>query len=407
MRPGELEQDHYKVLGLDSDATQAQIKARFRELARKHHPDAAKSGPESSKIFVKITAAYRVLFDPATRKEYDLERKLAKKRAEMRQKESALWPDVKERRARAEPVRRYQEPRPGRQARQEKRAKRAFRGTDALLSDAEIALARGRYFEAREMCQRVLRYDRKNVKAHVLMGDAYRAQGNCEDAIAEYSIALQLDPRNTMIQRRLQRAAKAPRPPSRHAASGVDRLARGGLMTRSERARGISSLVAFVGAVFVPLFALGDEGRMIFPNISLISTWSDRLILAMVADGFALALIFSLLGTLGRVEDELLHDQSYPLTKKQSGLPPVGLIYVLFGGLFFYLSLFCYLAVGVAQDMFSRSLGMIYGATLVLLLIFALAYTPGTPQVALLGGNVIFLSMMCGWFIGDIFRPNW
>lgn len=407
MRPSDFEQDHYKVLGLEPDATPEQIKARFRQLARKHHPDAAKSDPESGKIFVKITAAYRVLSDPAKRKEYDLELKLTKKRAEMRARESALWSDVRERRARSQSTRSYGQPGAARPTRHTGRARPAFRGTDALLSDAEIALARGRYFETREMCQRVLRYDRKNVKAHVLMGDAYRAQGNSEDAVAEYSIALQLDPRNSMIQRRLERAAKAPRAPSRHAASGVDRLARGGLLTRGERARGISSLVAFVGAVFVPLFALGDEGRMIFPNIALISTWSDRLILSMVADGFALALILSLLGTIGRIEDELLLDQSYPLIKKQSGVPPVGLIYVLFGGLFFYLSLFCYLAVGVAQDAFSRSLGMIYGATVVLLLIFSLAYTQGTPQVALLGGNVIFLSMMCGWFIGDIFRPNW
>jgi curved DNA-binding protein CbpA len=404
MRPSDLEQDHYKVLGLAPDATQDQIKARFRELARKHHPDAAKSNPESSKIFVKITAAYRALSDPARRKEYDLERKLAQKRQEMRERGSALWPDAKERKAGAGSARRAESPRAAQRPKQDKRAGSGFRGTDALLSDAEIALARGRYFEAREMCQRVLRYDRRNVKAHVLMGDAYRVQGNSEDALAEYSIALQLDPRNAMIQRRVDRATKAP---SRRAASGVDRLVHGGLMTRGERARGISSLVAFVGAVFVPLFALGDQGKTIFPNIALISTWSDRLILSMIADGFCLALILSLLGSIGRIEDELLLDQSYPLTKRQGGLPPVGLIYVLFGGLFFYLSLFCYLAVGVAQDMFSRSLGMIYGATVVLLLIFSLVYTQGTPQVALLGGNVIFLSMMCGWFVGDIFRPNW
>jgi curved DNA-binding protein CbpA len=407
LRPADLEQDHYKILGLEPDATPEQIKARFRELARKYHPDAARTGPDSSRMFAKITVAYRTLSDPGRRKEYDLERKLAQKKAKEADRESALWPDAGVRASRLKTGPRKA---PGRGAERSDAARRArpsFRGTGALLSDAEIALARGRYNETKEMCQRILRYDRSNLRAHVLMGDAYRAQGNADDAIAEYTIALQLDPRNKMLQRRLEKAARARRTPARHSVSGIDRLAKGGHLSRGERARGIGSLVAFVGAVFVPLFALGNEGRVVFPGIALVSTWSDRLILAMVADGFGLALVLSLLGAIGRIDDELLLDQSYALAKRQRGVPPVGLIYVLFGGLFFYLSLFCYLAVGVAQDSLSRSLGMIYGATMVLLLIFALAYTQGTPQVALLGGNVIFLAMIGGWFIGDIFRPDW
>jgi hypothetical protein len=28
-------------------------------------------------------------------------------------------------------------------------------------------------------------------------------------------------------------------------------------------------------------------------------------------------------------------------------------------------------------------------------------------QLLLVGGNVIFLSMLAGWFFGDIFRPLW
>ena len=28
-------------------------------------------------------------------------------------------------------------------------------------------------------------------------------------------------------------------------------------------------------------------------------------------------------------------------------------------------------------------------------------------EVALFGGNAIFLSMLAGWFVGDIFRPLW
>ena len=35
------EQDHYKVLGVPPDATIDTIKARYRELAKTHHPDVA------------------------------------------------------------------------------------------------------------------------------------------------------------------------------------------------------------------------------------------------------------------------------------------------------------------------------------------------------------------------------
>ena len=30
-----------------------------------------------------------------------------------------------------------------------------------------------------------------------------------------------------------------------------------------------------------------------------------------------------------------------------------------------------------------------------------------TRQVLLFGGNVVFVSMMVGWLLGDLFRPQW
>jgi hypothetical protein len=30
-----------------------------------------------------------------------------------------------------------------------------------------------------------------------------------------------------------------------------------------------------------------------------------------------------------------------------------------------------------------------------------------TRQVLLFGGNVVFLSMLLGWLLGDLFRPAW
>ena len=52
---------HYFILGLESDASQEEIKEAYRRLAQKFHPD--HYGPDTGP-FLKIQEAYRVLIDP-------------------------------------------------------------------------------------------------------------------------------------------------------------------------------------------------------------------------------------------------------------------------------------------------------------------------------------------------------
>ena len=68
-----FEKDYYKVLGVPQSATENEIRRAYRKLAKKHHPDA---NPGSEERFKEISAAYDVLSDPATRKEYDEIRRL-------------------------------------------------------------------------------------------------------------------------------------------------------------------------------------------------------------------------------------------------------------------------------------------------------------------------------------------
>ncbi|HZO87822.1 MAG TPA: DnaJ C-terminal domain-containing protein [Chthonomonadaceae bacterium] len=63
-------QDYYDVLGVSRDATQEQIQAAFRKLARKYHPDVNKA-PEAEEKFKQINEAYEVLRDPEKRRKYD------------------------------------------------------------------------------------------------------------------------------------------------------------------------------------------------------------------------------------------------------------------------------------------------------------------------------------------------
>ena len=66
--------DHYEVLGVAPDATQDEIAARFRALARTLHPDARPAAPGAADEFKRITTAYRVLGDTARRQVYDRRR---------------------------------------------------------------------------------------------------------------------------------------------------------------------------------------------------------------------------------------------------------------------------------------------------------------------------------------------
>jgi len=62
--------DYYKVLGVEKDASAAQIKTAYRKLARKLHPDVNKAANAAEK-FKEATAAYEVLTDPQKRRKYD------------------------------------------------------------------------------------------------------------------------------------------------------------------------------------------------------------------------------------------------------------------------------------------------------------------------------------------------
>jgi molecular chaperone DnaJ len=65
------EKDYYKVLGVDKDASQEDIRKAYRNLAKKHHPDRQGGSKAAEEKFKEISDAYSVLGDPEKRKQYD------------------------------------------------------------------------------------------------------------------------------------------------------------------------------------------------------------------------------------------------------------------------------------------------------------------------------------------------
>ncbi|HWL45393.1 MAG TPA: molecular chaperone DnaJ [Ilumatobacter sp.] len=71
-----FDNDYYQVLGVPADAPAKDITKAYRKLARELHPDKNPGNTTAEERFKAVSAAYQVLGDEATRKEYDEVRRM-------------------------------------------------------------------------------------------------------------------------------------------------------------------------------------------------------------------------------------------------------------------------------------------------------------------------------------------
>jgi len=63
--------DYYDTLGLNQQASDAEIKKAYKKLAMKHHPDRNDGNPDSTETFKEVKKAYDILSDPQKKSMYD------------------------------------------------------------------------------------------------------------------------------------------------------------------------------------------------------------------------------------------------------------------------------------------------------------------------------------------------
>ena len=66
-----MSKDYYKTLGLEKGASKDEIKAAFKKMARKYHPDLNPDDKEAEKQFKEVSEAFEVLGDDKKRQQYD------------------------------------------------------------------------------------------------------------------------------------------------------------------------------------------------------------------------------------------------------------------------------------------------------------------------------------------------
>lgn len=389
---------HYDVMELPREATPDEIRHRFRELARKYHPDHHREHPEYHDVFVRITQAYQILSDESKRAAYDLDLRQAERRQQdLRGAGYGAGPNGTRTTtgASSRPSPGAQRPNAGNQAQVELSRRRE--ASRRKLEEAKYQYLRGNLRESKRLCTEGLEYARMG-ELYELLGDIAARQKRLDRAVEHYTVAAQMLPTNGLIMAKLNRVMERQGPASRR--SRPSRSSARSLAGASFRVGLCICGLALVILLCLVWPALGSERLEIFP----VRSWTYPQIFFMIFAGLAAGTTLAIAGMLGAVQDELV------VTPPSGNRPPfpVGVILGLFGMVFLPLAFIAYLVVSFRAQSLSMSVMALFGTATVLMLVFAtVAMGDAQGETLLFGGNVVFVSMLAGWIFGDLFRPRW
>jgi curved DNA-binding protein CbpA len=173
-----VEEDLYAVLGVEPEATDAQIRKAYKTLAIELHPDRFVGRPAEQQSaqtrFAQVSHAYNVLKNTEQRNEYDFMRRL--KAGETSEAAPAAGPSTADDEAKQ---------------RRRERGERYFKQGMTRQMDRDFKGAIDSFKEA-------IRHDPSVAQWHSMLAVCYQKQGWLSYAKAEVDAALKLDPRDAL-----------------------------------------------------------------------------------------------------------------------------------------------------------------------------------------------------------------
>jgi curved DNA-binding protein CbpA len=203
-----LQRTYYEILGVSPTATPEEIKKKYRELARKYHPDLVADKALGQKVFAQINMAYRMVGDADRRRQYDstlnsdgavATQSRSNSVGPGSSRASGVMPTAATATATATAT-------AGRAA-----ATADPDTIDRLLGNADTALLRAEAERANVICNNILKMDPRCARAYATMGDAYMQLKQYAEAEAAYRKSLEILPssliRNKLSQLRMLMAS--------------------------------------------------------------------------------------------------------------------------------------------------------------------------------------------------------
>jgi curved DNA-binding protein CbpA len=380
---------YYETLGVSPKAKTSEIKAAYRKLVLKHHPD-RNSDPAAPTIFRGIAEAFEVLGDPGARRKYD----------------DALAAQETRRREEAERIRREEEQRKERLRRQVEAASRAAvaegkpaptaAGGDANLhfSPADIAalvkrlsilFSRQRFADCEGLARQIIQLDPRQALPYAVLGDIARARGNGADALKMYSFALQMDPTNATFLRQYEEI--------------LDRMSleegKGHrVKIEPQEKRLFAELAIAAITLLASIYIVLSPEKPPFSDFGVISTWTIGVIAMLFISGAAAGAALSIGNLIDRVD-------AY-----SNGKAPQALVLGLVSILSFPLAAVAYSIQGLSQRAFSITTTRMMLTVAAITLCLSLGGAASSArvsmvQVLLWGGNLVYLGALGGWTLAD------
>jgi curved DNA-binding protein CbpA len=355
---------YYEVLGVAQTATDAELRSAYRKLVLKYHPDRS-NAPDANDRLIEATLAHEALSDPVRRKAYD--DVLAMERALGVQKSTS-------------PQKPPPQPRP-------RPARPATAGSDAVRLAAMFA--RGRIAEAERLARKMIAEDQRDPMPYAVLGDIARFRGELRKAAEQYAYAAQMDPTNSVYQRKHEEVLRAlgrdlSKVPSSH-----------GAKAQSAAGSSVGAVVTTVGCTYV---VLAVEQPMA-PDIGLVSTWTLGLVSMLFLSGLSIGAGLSVGGMVERFN--VMHGA---LATRLSPSVVLGVV----AAFNFWAAAGLYLFIGASQRTMnvstSRAVGLSAVALLAMTAACFISQRIDPLQTLLWGGNLVYLGTLCGWMVADAFR---